>query len=306
MPLATVPTVAPQPRTVRLKADPVSAYAAPRASEQVEPVGAYRGPLFRPADPPASTLPWKLAAAAAIAIIAGVTAGRANLLDRLPDPVPAVAKTTPAPAEVPAALTGSIAVETEPSGAHVLIDGQPAGDTPLKVDTVGTGLHIITLVTPTTTLKRSVKVEAGKTSSIDVPVYSGWLAVFAPIALEISERGRSVGSTEQGRVMLPPGRHSLTFSNKEFAYSAVRRVDIESGEERALTLDPRGTININAVPWAEVYIDGQRAGETPLANFQVPLGTRDILFKHPQFGERRVSAVVTASAPAAVSVDYTK
>ena len=306
VPLAASPTVAPQPRTVRVKAEAASGYAAPRAIEQFEPVTPYRGPLVRVAQPPASTLPWKLAAAAAIAIVVGVTAGRANLLDRLPDPVPAAAKPPAVPVEVPVAPTGSIAVETQPAGARVLIDGQPAGETPLKVDAVGTGLHIITLVTPSTTLKRSVKVEAGKTSSIDVPVYSGWLAVFAPIALEISEHGRSVGSTEQGRLMLPPGRHSLTFSNRDLGYSTVQRVDIESGEERALTLDPRGTININAVPWAEVYIDGQRAGETPLANFQVPLGTRDILFKHPQFGERRVSTVVTASAPAAVSVDYTK
>ena len=305
-PLAASPTVAPQPRTVRIKAEAVSAYAAPRAIEQFEAATAYRGPVVRAAQPPASTLPWKLAAAAAIAIMAGVSAGRAKLFDRPPDPVPAAAKPAAVPVEVPVSPTGSIAVETEPSGARVLIDGQPAGETPLKVDTVGTGSHIITLITPTTTLKRSVKVEAGKTTSIDVPVYSGWLAVFAPIALEITEHGRSVGSTEQGRLMLPPGRHSLTFANKDLGYSIVRRVDVESGEERALTLDPRGTININAVPWAEVYIDGQRAGETPLANFQVPLGTRDILFKHPQFGERRMSTVVTASAPAAVSVDYTK
>jgi hypothetical protein len=188
----------------------------------------------------------------------------------------------------------------------VLIDGQAAGETPLKVDTVATGHHIVTLITSSATLKRSVKVEAGKTSSIDVAVYSGWLAVFAPIVLEVAENGRSIGSTEQGRLMLPPGRHALTFSNKDLGYSAVQKVDIEAGEERALTVEPRGALSLNAVPWAEVYIDGQRAGETPLANLQVPLGTREILFKHPQFGERRMTAVVTASAPSVVSVDFTK
>ncbi len=106
--------------------------------------------------------------------------------------------------------------------------------------------------------------------------------------------------------MLPPGRHTLTFSNRDLGYSAVQKVDIEAGEEVALTMDPRGTINVNAVPWAEVFIDGERAGETPLANFDVRLGTREILFKHPGLGERRVTAIVTAAAPTVVTVDFTK
>ena len=162
------------------------------------------------------------------------------------------------------------------------------------------------MITPKATLKRSVKVEAGRTVSVDVPVYSGWLAIFAPIVLDIAERGQSIGSTEHGRLMLPPGRHTLTFSNRNLGYSAVQKVDIEAGEERALTLDPRGTINVNAIPWAEVFIDGERAGETPLANFDVRLGTREILFRHPDYGERRVTATVTAATPAVVSVDFTK
>ena len=262
--------------------------------------------MVRSAERPASTLPWKLAAAAAIAIAAGVTAGRANLLDRLPGTARATAAPTAAHVDPPAAPTGSLVVETQPAGARVLIDGQAAGETPLKVDTVATGNHIVTLITPSVTLKRSVKVEAGKTASIDVAVYSGWLAVFAPIVLEVAENGHSIGSTEHGRLMLPPGRHALTFSNRDLGYAAVHKVDIEAGEERVLTVEPRGALNLNAVPWAEVYIDGQRAGETPLANLQVPLGTREILFKHPQFGERRMTAVVTASAASAVSVDFTK
>jgi hypothetical protein len=107
-------------------------------------------------------------------------------------------------------------------------------------------------------------------------------------------------------MMLPPGRHALTISNRELGYSEVHKVDIEPGEERALTVQPRGEINLNAQPWAEVFIDGQRAGETPIANLQVPLGTRVIVFKHPELGERRITAVVNALAPSTVSVDFAK
>jgi hypothetical protein len=42
---------------------------------------------------------------------------------------------------------------------------------------------------------------------------------------------------------------------------------------------PNGHISINAVPWAEVLIDGTAAGETPLANLSLPIGTHEIVFR---------------------------
>jgi hypothetical protein len=65
-------------------------------------------------------------------------------------------------------------------------------------------------------------------------------------------------------------------------------------------------VNINAVPWAEVWTDGRRLGETPLANTKVALGVREFVFKHPQHGERRVTATVRGDAPTGVSVDFTR
>jgi len=35
----------------------------------------------------------------------------------------------------------------------------------------------------------------------------------------------------------------------------------------------------------------------------VPVGNHDVLFRHPELGEKRVRTVVTLSAPAKVSVD---
>ena len=82
-------------------------------------------------------------------------------------------------------------------------------------------------------------------------------------------------------------------------------MEIRPGEERVLNLNPQGRVNLNALPWAEVWVDGSRAGETPLANLPVTLGTREFVFKHPQFGERRLTTTITTSA-AALSVDFTK
>ena len=73
-----------------------------------------------------------------------------------------------------------------------------------------------------------------------------------------------------------------------------------------MTIDPRGPASFNAVPWAEVWLDGQKLGDTPLANIRVPIGVREFVFKNPQYGERKVTATIRADQPSAIGVDFTK
>jgi hypothetical protein len=62
-------------------------------------------------------------------------------------------------------------------------------------------------------------------------------------------------------------------------------------------------VNLNASPWAEVFIDGERVGDTPIGNLAVPIGPHEIVFRHPQFGERRHAVSVTAGVPVRISVE---
>lgn len=62
-------------------------------------------------------------------------------------------------------------------------------------------------------------------------------------------------------------------------------------------------MSLNAAPWAQVWIDGQQVGETPLSNVRVPIGSREVVFRHPELGEKTVRAVVTAGTPTKLSVD---
>jgi len=64
-----------------------------------------------------------------------------------------------------------------------------------------------------------------------------------------------------------------------------------------------GAANFTATPWAEVWMNGKKLGETPLVNHPVPLGKREFVFKHPRLGERRVTATIRADSVASVSVD---
>jgi hypothetical protein len=40
--------------------------------------------------------------------------------------------------------------------------------------------------------------EAGKPLSVDVPIYSGWIAVFSPVTLDIAESGKPIEQPSKG------------------------------------------------------------------------------------------------------------
>jgi serine/threonine-protein kinase len=60
---------------------------------------------------------------------------------------------------------------------------------------------------------------------------------------------------------------------------------------------------INAIPWAEVFVDNARVGETPIGNIAVPIGSHEVIFRHPELGERRLSVTVSVGEPMKVGVD---
>ena len=136
---------------------------------------------------------------------------------------------------------------------------------------------------------------------------AGMLSVSAPVPLRLFERGRLVGTTEAESTMLPQGTHQLEFVNEAVGLHVRRTVVIRPGSTSSVTLDaPPGTLHINAVPWAEVWIDGERVGDTPIGNLQVKIGSREIVFRHPDLGERRTTAMVTLKEPIRISMDLRK
>jgi len=261
--------------------------------------------------------PWKLAAVALIVAVAAIVAGRSYLPGRTavvgepgaqtqaPTPAPAATPPTeePTDATIPGGR-GRLVVQTQPAGIKLLVDKKPSGETPQTLD-LPPGRHTLTFQTSGGEVTRTVRVVAGKSATLDIPVFSGWLAVFAPIVLDIAENGQSIGTTEQNRLTLPPGHHELTLSNKDLGYSSTQSVEIEPGAVKSVTIEPKGSVSLNSTPWSEIWLDGQKLGDTPLVT-QVPIGIREFVFKHSQHGERRVTATIKATGSSPVSVDFTK
>jgi len=219
--------------------------------------------------------------------------------------IPSKAAPPPVESTPVGANLGRLILTTQPSGAKVQIDGKDAGETPLTIDSVRPGRHTLTITGTDGVAKRTVRVEAGKVLELDVALYPGFVAVSAPIVVTVAENGRVIGTSEN-QIILTPGRHDLRLTNKELGYSATESVEITSGEVARLNVDPMGHANINAAPWAEVFVDGVRIGETPLANVAIRLGAREIVFKNPQYPERKQTITITANATATLSVDFNK
>jgi hypothetical protein len=163
-------------------------------------------------------------------------------------------------------------------------------------------------------VKQIVTIEAGNTASLMVPLgapegapVSGWIALSAPAEVQLFENKRLIGTNQSERLMVSAGRHEIEIINETLGYRAVRTIQVSPGKVTPVKVEfPKGTIAINALPWADVWVDGEKIGETPIGNLQLTIGTHDILFRHPDLGEQRHKAIVSLVAPARVSVDLRK
>jgi hypothetical protein len=324
---APAPVVAPEPDIldtsfalpIESKDDPFE--PLPAASDSVPKPNPFAIPELKKTPRKKSPISRKSTVVAA-AVVAIATCGFAGLRAFTRSAPPAMA---------------TLSVQSNPLGVPVFVDGVDRGLTPARI-TLAPGAHILELrgrggvprVIPVSLSAGAdvsqylelpdVVVPTDMVTNVTAPVPSapaaergaepsgaplaGWISVKMPFVVEIREGGRMLGTTDADRLMLGAGRHELEFTNTALAYQAAMTVQVAPGRVTPLTLAlPRGVVNLNASPWAEVWIDGQRAGETPIGNLSVSIGAHEIVFRHPQLGEKRHAVSVTAGAPVRLSVD---
>jgi hypothetical protein len=62
--------------------------------------------------------------------------------------------------------------------------------------------------------------------------------------------------------MVSVGRHELDIVNEALGYRTAHTVNVAPGRVSQISLDwPTGSISVNALPWAEVWIDGKLMGD---------------------------------------------
>ncbi len=209
--------------------------------------------------------------------------------------------------------TPDTTVRDSPPRTAVAANEQPPRATPLAaaVEEAIPGLRVLPAVAdadpkpgarPVTTTTRPAPVNG------DVPAAtaarSGGFRVASPIELYVLDGERVLGSSGEGPIMARAGRYELEFVNSVIGFRTRRQVDVRAGQITSVAVTvPNGTLNINATPWAAVWIDGTPFGETPLGNVSIVPGEHEIVFRHPQLGERREKTIVRPDVPGRVAVN---
>lgn len=218
-----------------------------------------------------------------------------------------------------APVTASLVVTTEPARLKVSIDNVPQGASPASVSGLAPGPHRVQVTSADGVREHVVELKAGETVSLvlagarpaapaapPAPAAGagGWLVVASSVPLQLFEGGQIIGSSASSRIMLPAGSHDIEFANDELGFRGRRKVQVSAGGTTPLTVAlPKAPLSINAIPWADVSVDGERVGETPIGNYTVTIGRREVVFRHPELGERRQTVVVGLKTPARVTMD---
>jgi serine/threonine-protein kinase len=216
------------------------------------------------------------------------------------------------PAAKPVGSTGRLEIASDPPGAQVIVNGSAKGRTPLTLNDVLPGEHVVAISSGSETVNRKVSVAAGNTASVfaslgPTAAAAGWVAFKTPVDLQIFEAKRLVGTTAADRLMLPAGRHELELVNTELEFRRPLTVQVGAGTTVNAAVEvPSGSLSISALPWAEVTIDGRPLGTTPLGNLAIPIGSYEVVWRHPQLGERRRTVTVPATTPVRVGVDLSQ
>jgi hypothetical protein len=207
---------------------------------------------------------------------------------------------------------GQLDVQSTPAGARVVVDGEFRGQTPLTIARLGAGSHQVVLTSKESSFSRVVTIAPGATSSVvaslapAATVSVGWMVIESPLELQVFSGSRRIG-TGLDRIMLPAGTHTIDFVNEQYKYRSTSTVDVTAGQTTTTRVEvPVGRLSINALPWAEVLIDGRPVGTTPLAYIAVPIGTHEIVWRHPQHGERRQVVSIGADQPVRVGMDFNR
>jgi hypothetical protein len=224
-----------------------------------------------------------------------------------------------------------VTIESPAAGDAVMVDGRQVGVTPFQVS-VGSAVHSIRVVgrgnspasvTPSASAAPPASAAPRAPAAPTAPPNetrtgnalaiaaqrqrSGGLRLASPIELQVLEGERVLGSSADGLIVVSAGVHQLDFINTVLGYRSRQTVNIRAGEIVPLRVEPPdGRVSINAQPWAQVWIDGNLVGETPLANLAVHVGEHEITFRHPQLGELRQTAMVKSGELTRISANLNK
>ena len=200
-----------------------------------------------------------------------------------------------------AAKTGSLLITADVTGLPVLIDGERRGGTPLVVDGLAEGEHLVEIESPGEGYKafsQLVIVKANERTTVEATIRIapdlGSLRVIASVpGAIISLDGQDIGVAPAARGGLSPGEHVVTARAEGFE-PVEQTVTVIAGRERVVSLrfttpstDVARIFIRASVPHATVTIDGDDYGNPPITIEPAETGTHSIIVRAPGYREVR-------------------
>jgi hypothetical protein len=247
------------------------------ATEEPEPVTQSKRPSINRS--------WIAAAVALVAVAAALLAGPRFLTS-----------------SATAASTGTLVVDTNPSGAQVIVDNVPRGQSPLNLS-LPPGPHGIVVRGEGEPRTIPVTIVAGATSShyLDLPktsVADGTLQVRTePSGARVTVDGQPKGTTPLTLTDLAAGEHSVTLEN-EFG-SAKHTVVVQPGIPATLVVPlgaPQGAIvsgwmSVSAPLELQIFEQGRLLGTSNIDRIMLAAGTHEIEIVSEPLGFRTTRTI---------------
>ena len=209
----------------------------------------------------------------------------------------------------------SVRVESKPGGARVLVDGRVRGRSPVTITGLNPGQHAIRVERGSQFLQRDVMLESGGASYSEPRArgpFSGahggsWMAGGLDACGAPGVRKRTIGRYESCGPLAAGGwfarnRIHQPIARRTTAANRGRRPQARRQRSISRFLPACSPSRRRRPP--RFRIDGETAGTAPIVNRPLAAGQHDIVARHTELGERRLSVTIAAGTSVSVKVDF--
>lgn len=319
-PAPAAPSITPAPQAAPEARGGKSSLAVVLASVAlVAGIGVWAGSKFMskadtPDTPPAVTEAAQPGAAAQPAPVAAAPSpapDSRNTKTASANPAPAAPAAKAAPA-APASAT----ISSEPPGASVSVDGRSSGRTPLNIAGLAPDRphKVVMSMAGYRDWSDSFTAGPGENASVHASLAEITATVHVsttPPGAKILLDGRDTGKTTPADIDgLKPGVSYRVKTVMAGFAPYEEPVSVKPGGRvsvEAVLARQYGVLNVNATPWANVVVDDEPKGATPLANVKLTAGEHLLVLENPKLGlKKKIKVKIKPDETTRVVIDLAK
>lgn len=221
----------------------------------------------------------------------------------------------------PMSTSGSLYILSTPADATVTLDGMYKGRTPLTINNVAAGAHILQLDSPNYyDWKSTVEIPTGGTRTVSATLNpmpsssTGWIYVSSsPGGASVTLDGNAVGQTPASGALklnsVAAGDHTVALDRAGYKrFTTKASVSPNTVSEVSAVLVPAsapsgtGSMSVSSNPsGANILVDNTFIGISPLTARDIAAGEHMVTFRMDGYQDYSTSALVTAGTTSTVS-----